>query len=171
LQSVDAATIEIGAQRATHFSAMGALHTSLGQGPRTLVPQRSGALKGRSIPPVLPSAGGVDYSPANNTSHASPRCAPGSLLFSSESKLVSGGFSPKRSPAKISLAIHHPVSEVEIIPILLSADVEAPPPLKSDCAETEKLMGGCSLTPCSTSYFFGGRYFSGCCWTSFVITS
>lgn len=27
----------------------------------------------------------------------------------------------------------------------------APPPLKSDCAETGKLMGGCSPTPCSIS--------------------
>ena len=32
-----------------------------------------------------------------------------------------------------------------------NVDVEAPPPLESDCAETEKLMGGCSLTPCSFS--------------------
>jgi hypothetical protein len=29
--------------------------------------------------------------------------------------------------------------------------VEAPPLLKSDCAETEKLMGGCPLTPCCAS--------------------
>jgi hypothetical protein len=35
--------------------------------------------------------------------------------------------------------------------ILANADVEAPPPLESDCAETEKLMGGCPLTPCSPS--------------------
>ncbi len=77
--------------RFQRFSANGALHTSLGRSPRFPGPQRSGALKGRSIPPVLPSAsatrpqlqakgnccaGGVDYSPANNTSHASPRCAP-----------------------------------------------------------------------------------------------
>ena len=32
-----------------------------------------------------------------------------------------------------------------------NVDVEAPPPLKSNCAETEKLMGGCPLTPCSDS--------------------
>ena len=31
--------------------------------------------------------------------------------------------------------------------------MEAPPPLKSDCAETEKLMGGCPLTPCSALPF------------------
>lgn len=73
------------------FSANAALHTSLGQRPRIPVPVRSAALKGRSIPPVGPGAGaprpqtqgeknctaaGAGYSPANNTSHASPRCAP-----------------------------------------------------------------------------------------------
>ena len=77
--------------RSQRFSAKGARHTSLGHSPRFPVPQRSLALKGRSIPPVLPpagaprpqnhgekncSAGGVGYRPANNTSHASPRCAP-----------------------------------------------------------------------------------------------
>jgi hypothetical protein len=77
--------------RSQRFSAKGAFHTSLGHSPRFPGPQKSGALKGRSIPPIGPSAGaphppaqakgncsagGVDYSPANNTFHASPRCAP-----------------------------------------------------------------------------------------------
>jgi len=91
LKSIDAEAIEVAAQRAARFSATGAFHTSLGQGPRILVLPKSRVLKGRSIPPVLPpagaprpqnhgekncSAGGVGYRPANNTSHASPRCAP-----------------------------------------------------------------------------------------------
>lgn len=34
---------------------------------------------------------------------------------------------------------------------LPNAIVVAPPPLKSDCAETVGLLGGCSPTPCSLS--------------------
>ena len=33
----------------------------------------------------------------------------------------------------------------------LNVKVVAPPPLESDCAGIEELMGGCSPTPCSTS--------------------
>jgi hypothetical protein len=40
---------------------------------------------------------------------------------------------------------------------LPNVDVEAPPLLKSDCAETEKLMGGCPLTPCSESSSWSGE--------------
>ena len=37
------------------------------------------------------------------------------------------------------------------LPSLPNVRVVAPPPLESDCAETEKLMGGCSPTSCSPS--------------------
>jgi len=41
---------------------------------------------------------------------------------------------------------------VVVFIFLQNVRVVAPPPLESEGSETEKLLGGCSPTPCSTEY-------------------